>query len=115
MNEIELDAFLALRRHLKIAHHMPGRIRVRIGAGVFEDLGKVDRSLFDRILGAVAGIKDVRVNPAAGSIVVAYTPSMIEPAWWETLIHGKEAAAKNLLRRLLDTEFASAVAAARDC
>ncbi len=111
MTTIDLTPFLNLRRHLKIAHHIPGRIRLRVGASVFKDLGKVDTQIFDRILGAIDGIRDVRVNAAAGSVVIAYTPTVIQSSWWETLLKADDCKATALLQRLLDTELAPAVSA----
>jgi hypothetical protein len=114
MNAIDLSPFLALRRHLKIAHHIPGRIRLRVGPAVLKEAGRVDPAALDRILGAIDGIEDVRVNAAAGSAVITYIPQVIEPEWWETLVRGEDEAAIALLRRLLDAELAPAVAAARE-
>ena len=114
MKTIDLTPFLDLRRHLKIAHHIPGRIRLRVGASVFKDLGKVDTQVFDRILGAIDGIRDVRVNAAAGSVVIAYTPTMIQSSWWETLLKADDDKATALLQRLLDAELAPVVSAANN-
>lgn len=113
MNDIDLSPFLTLRRHLTIAHHIPGRIRLRIGASVFKELNGIDARLFDRILGAVPAIKDARVNAVAGSIVISYAPREIDTAWWDALINTDDTEATHLLRRLLDNEVAPAVAAAR--
>ena len=113
MTEIDLQPFLSLRRHLRIAHHIPGRIRLRVAPSIVKDLGAVDGKIVDDVLGAIQGIRDFRANPSAGSIVVEYVPAVIQPAWWDTLIHGDEAAATGLLRRLLENELAPAVAAAR--
>ena len=109
MATIDLTPFLDLRRHLKIAHHIPGRIRLRVGASVFKDLGKVDTQVFDKILGAIEGIRDVRVNVAAGSVVIAYTPTVIQSSWWETLLKADDNKAVALLQRLLDAELAPAI------
>jgi hypothetical protein len=114
MTTPDLTPFLSLRRHLKIAHHIPGRIRLRVGADVVKDLGKVDPRVFDRILGAIDGIEDVRINPAAGSVVVRYSTSRIQASWWETLVKGEDGKAITLLRRLLEGQLAPAVAAAQD-
>lgn len=111
MIEVDLQPFLTLRRHLRIAHHIPGRIRLRAGPSIVKDLGAVDGKVFDRVLGALQGIREFRANPRAGSIVVEYLPAAIRPDWWETLIHGDEAAALALLQHLLQNELAPAVAA----
>lgn len=113
MDSIDFKPFLTLRRHLRIAHHIPGRIRLRIDGRALKGLGRVDPARFDRVLSAVDGIKDVRVNAAAGSVVIAYVPTRIEPSWWETLVQGDDHAALELLTRLLDDELAGAVEAAR--
>lgn len=113
MTEIDLQPFLTLRRHLRIAHHIPGRIRLRAGPGIVKELGAVDGKALERVLGALDGIRDFRANPQAGSVVVEYLPASIKPEWWETLIHGDETAAVDLLHRLLENELAPAVVAAR--
>ena len=114
MTEIDLEPFLGLRRHLRIAHHVPGRIRLRISASASRELGDVDSAVFDRILAAIDGIDDVRLNALAGSVVIQYRPEKIRSAWWETLLTGDADTATALLRRLLDTEFASAVDAIKE-
>jgi hypothetical protein len=102
MTEIDLEPFLDLRRHLTIAHHIPGRIRLRISAGAARELGNVDAEIIDRILGAIDGIDNVRLNALAGSAVIAYRPQKIQPSWWETLLTGDGDRATALLRRLLE-------------
>jgi hypothetical protein len=102
MTEIDLEPFLDLRRHLEIAHHIPGRIRLRISAGAARELGNVDAKVIDRILGAIDGIDNVRLNALAGSAVVEYRPQKIESSWWETLLTGDADSATALLRRLLE-------------
>jgi len=39
MSDIDHSPFLALRRHLTIAHHIPGRIGLRVEATVVTELG----------------------------------------------------------------------------
>lgn len=113
MSEVDLQPFLALRRHLRVAHHIPGRIRLRAGPGIVKELGAIDGKALERVLAALDGIREFRANPQAGSVVVEYRPATIRPEWWETLIHGDEPIAMALLRRLLEHELAPAVAAAR--
>lgn len=110
---MDMDVFLALRNHLSIAHHIPGRIRLRIAPAVRKDVGGVDPKLFDRVMGAIDGIRDVRINAMAGSVVISYTTNEIEPSWWEMLVNGDDGQAIALLRQLLETRLAPAVAAVR--
>ncbi|WP_405229143.1 HMA2 domain-containing protein [Lentisalinibacter sediminis] len=105
--------FLNLRKHIRIAHHIPGRIRLRIGAEAVTAAQGVDDDLLDRVLAAIGGIEDVRVNAMAGSSVISYQPEKIRPEWWETLLHGEDAESVDLLRRLAEKELAPALDAAR--
>jgi hypothetical protein len=107
VNAIDLNSFLTLRRHLKIVHHIPGRVRLRIGAAVFKELGSVDTGSFDNILETIEGIKDVRVNASAGSVVINYAPANIKPSWWDTLVHGEDSKAMDLLKKLLTEKLTS--------
>ena len=114
MPAIDLKPFNAMRRHLKIVHHVPGRIRLRVGMALFKELGGVDKGLFDRILRSIDGIKDVRINPSAASVVISYSPSNLQPNWWDTLVHGGDSQAMNLLERLVSTKLADAVEIVQD-
>ena len=100
---IDLKPFLTLRRHLKIVHHIPGRLRVRIGIQLFKDVGSVNKELFDRILDAIDGVDKVRLNAAAGSVIITYVPTRIDPNWWHILVTGDDDQALALLHRLIST------------
>ncbi|MEQ8602097.1 MAG: hypothetical protein RIB45_02170 [Marivibrio sp.] len=93
----DLTPFLALRRHVSVAHHVPGRIRVRLAASALKEAKAVDRAAFDRILAALDGVKDVRVNAAAGSAVIAYDPARLPPKEWDRLLTADEETARALL------------------
>jgi hypothetical protein len=42
LGQTDLRPFLALRRHVAIAHHIPGRIRLRLEGGAFLQTGSID-------------------------------------------------------------------------
>lgn len=102
MTETELDRFLALRNSMKIAHHIPGRIRLKIGLSVLKELGPISNSEIDSFLNSIDGIKDVRINKAAGSVVIAYAADKVEPSQWDVLINGDSAQAVPLLKGMLN-------------
>jgi hypothetical protein len=57
------------RKHLKIEHQVPGRVRMKIPAGKGNpELLKQVSEMF----GAVPGIEEITVNPATGSVVLRY-------------------------------------------
>lgn len=108
---LDPQLFLSLRRHLRIVHHVAGRIRLRISGSAAEEFrGKeLDRDILDRVLEKMDGIEDVRVNAMAASAVISYRPGVIRPVWWDTLINGDEGEAVGLLRDLAANELAPAV------
>ncbi len=113
MTDNDLDKFLALRRHLKIAHHIPGRVRLRAGPSIFTELATIDASVFDRMLQAIDGIEDVRINKMAGSVVIVYAADTVEPDHWHTLINGEDADAILLMKSLLNGSTPQETAMAR--
>lgn len=58
-------------------HHVPGRIRVR--AKAFRCRGEKAKAAQRRLL-ALSGVRQVRINPHAGSITVHYEAAQLEQA-----------------------------------
>lgn len=114
MNREDLDKFLIIRRYLTIVHHVPGRIRLRLNKAIKKEMGTIDKSLIDRVIKSIEGIKDVRINALAGSVVISYAANLLKPDWWETLVKANESVAQNLLITLLENELAPAVKAIRN-
>ncbi|WP_069187549.1 heavy-metal-associated domain-containing protein [Pararhodospirillum photometricum] len=76
---------VSLRSHVTIAHHILGRVRLKIGLGALgvvagRDQGKARFSLTD--LSTFVGIESVRLNSAAQSAIVTYDPAVIPEAFW---------------------------------
>jgi hypothetical protein len=86
--------------HLKIAHHIPGRIRLRISSSGIESLQGVD--LGDHV-NQIPGILSVRVNPLALSAIVEYDPERLDPELWEALarLRDRPEQTKEVVARLL--------------
>jgi hypothetical protein len=93
----DLGQLHALRRHIDIVHHIPGRVRLRLGLALLGRLDEVDGTLFKRVVAALDGIRDVRVNAAALSVVIQYEPARIPPALWHTLTEGEDSQVEALL------------------
>ncbi|QTR49281.1 HMA2 domain-containing protein [Candidatus Thiothrix anitrata] len=72
-------ALLRLRQHLNIVHHIPGRIRLRLGMALWSSSAQLDRNQFQRLLDGLEGIRDVRINPAVASVTIEYNPKHIPP------------------------------------
>jgi hypothetical protein len=93
----ELDQLHALRRHVDIVHHIPGRVRLRLGLPLLGRLEQLDTGVFQRVLASLDGIRDVRVNAAALSVVVQYDPAQMPPTLWQILTEGEDAQVEALL------------------
>lgn len=114
MNKENLKQFLIIRRHLKIVHHVTGRIRLRLNSSIKKELGSIDKALIDKVIKSIDGIRDVRMNALAGSVIISYSANRLKPDWWETLINANDIDAQNLLEQLLENELAPAVKAIRN-
>ncbi|KAA5613783.1 cation transporter [Rhodovastum atsumiense] len=105
----DLAALLAARRYITIAHHIPGRIRLR-----FDPL-PLSRAMGGRterlrpLLGRIRGIAGIDLNLPARSLVVAYDPAVLAPATWERLLTLAAGEAAGLLDRLQAAEPGTAI------
>jgi hypothetical protein len=93
MMSTDLTPLLALRRHLHIAHHVPGRVRLKISLSALQDVSRADAEKVLRLLESAHGIENVRLNAAARSVVITYERARIAPEDWEVLVHGEPEAA----------------------
>lgn len=60
---------------LVVAHHHPGRLRVR--ARAFEADESLRRTI-EGWLGEQAGVREVRAHPSTGSVLVVYEPARVD-------------------------------------
>lgn len=93
----DLSPFFDLRRFVSIAHHVPGRIRLKLDMRALAHLPKVDPAPFVALVDRVKGVRATRVNAAALSVVVEYDPALIAPPVWGQLLSEAPEAAERLL------------------
>ncbi|RWR27553.1 cation transporter [Sinirhodobacter populi] len=98
MTDEELLAGLAACR---IAHHIPGRLRVKLGATSSQAMpGLAEAAALLVRLRAIQGVKAVTVNKLARSSTVEYDPAILAPEGWEDVMQGRQTgAAEELLAR----------------
>lgn len=114
MSSGDLDTLLGLRAHVNIAHHVRGRIRLRIAPTLTRNTAQVDRKQIEQALRAIGGIDAVRVNPVAGSVVVEYAPDRIPPDTWVALLKGDREEARIRLQSLLGADLESVASELRN-
>ena len=81
---MDIKLFEDIRKHLTIAHHIPGRIRLKFAASIISnpEVKKIinkNNNKVDQIYSIIPGIKNTTVNILARSMVVEYDHTVIEP------------------------------------
>jgi hypothetical protein len=105
---------LHLAAMLRVAHHVPGRIRLRFesgGGGGMSSFGAIMAEVrrFVATLKQAPGVRSVDVNLWARSCTIAYDPDTIPAdAWPELLDGGGTPAADALLESLRAAHLATA-------
>lgn len=98
---------------LRIAHHIPGRVRLKLedasAAGVSQALAGAQA--FVRTLDAAQGIRSINLNVLARSCTVEYDPARIPPAAWGHVIEGVDSPEASILVGILTDRPAGPAAA----
>ncbi len=95
MGDLGTDARQTIRdvaAALRIAHHVPGRVRLKLDGGGPSAAMLDGAKRFIRAAGGAPGIRSVNLNALARSCVVEYDPKIISPAAWRDLVGGHESA-----------------------
>ncbi|TVM16938.1 hypothetical protein DPQ33_11080 [Oceanidesulfovibrio indonesiensis] len=95
---MDLDDLMSLRRYVSIAHHVPGRLRLKFDPAVRHD------PRFDALRDAEApfpGVLATRINTMARSMVIEYD-SRIPRQDIAALFNGAEDAARDSFSRIAD-------------
>ncbi|MCW2318061.1 hypothetical protein M2322_003628 [Rhodoblastus acidophilus] len=91
---------LGFVRQLNIAHHIPGRIRLKMSGSLpAELLGEAKR--FGKALSAVEGIRSIGLNVLARSCTIEYDAREIPPSAWIGFLSGEITPESQRLERLL--------------
>ncbi|MDD5328511.1 MAG: hypothetical protein PHX38_00770 [Sulfuricella sp.] len=86
-----------------IAHHIPGRIRIRLDLSLAEisRLREFDPERLRGALTTIRGVRDVRINGLARSCTVEYDAGVIPSAAWEDLLADRDTPAAKVLLDIL--------------
>lgn len=76
---MDFQTLMALRKHLTIKHHVPGRIRIKFGLKLLADPRA--QALKEEKQGAAPPpwIKETKVNMFTRTVVVEYDPDVVKP------------------------------------
>lgn len=73
------DSLMALRRYVTIAHHIPGRLRLRFNNKLIAALGKTKLSALDEYCGPGSSLRGYSLNAATGSLLLEYDAKRLSP------------------------------------
>lgn len=103
---MEAATLLRLREYLTVAHHIPGRIRLRMKPGLLTNpealklAGSVDLASWGN---GSRAIINTRLNNGNGSLVVDYDPHLLRPELIGELFSSRDAGrVKQLVEQLTD-------------
>lgn len=98
------STLLRFVERLQIAHHVPGRIRLKLSGPISDEMIAMadEARRFGKALAAIDAIRSISLNPLARSCVVEYDARAIPPSAWSHLVAGKATPEGETLRlRLL--------------
>ena len=86
------DYLMPLLEEAEIAHHIPGRIRLRFNHSIVTKLPKVNgiEKEIQKIANQIEAIKDIRLNLFAGSVVVQYDTDILSHDFWQEVVAEKD-------------------------
>ena len=77
-----IDDLMCLAPHTEIAHHIPGRVRIKVLPSGYEMALNMDT---DELIRCIPGITRIKVNPASRSLVIEYDQERLPYELWEKL------------------------------
>jgi hypothetical protein len=85
------DYLVPLLEEAEIAHHIPGRIRLRFNYSILAMLPKLNDlgNEILRIADQVKAFNDIRLNLHAGSVTIQYDTDLLPPDFWEEAVGKK--------------------------
>ncbi len=85
--------------YIRIAHHIPGRIRLRLDMKGFK---KFPLSELNGKLKGIKGIENIRINPLASSVVIHYNPKTFPISQIEKFISASDNNTPSTLLKLFE-------------
>lgn len=106
MSDSVSSSLAGLVSRLRIAHHVPGRVRFKLEEGTGLSGALAEAKAFVDSLDAVDGISAINLNLLARSCTVEYDPKRISPLAWKDLVGGIDSPEAAALSGLLAQRWA---------
>lgn len=96
----DLNGLMTLRRFVEVAHHIPGRIRLRFTNRLVSGLSKHRLSALEDLCHPDGYLRSYALNTATGSLVLEYSAKHIPPATLNQLFGGDDGLAHHALEQI---------------
>lgn len=109
-----IDLFRRFAANIHIAHHLPGRIRLKLSPVELDDderAALAEARAFREALDNIPGVTSIRLNLLARSCTVDYDRDIIPPAAWSDLLGNIDSPAARVLLDILITRYTEALRA----
>ncbi|WP_027179989.1 HMA2 domain-containing protein [Maridesulfovibrio bastinii] len=96
---------MELRRYLNVAHHVPGRIRLKFSLDVLKDPEALKLMKEFEDSPRPKAVRQARVNKMARSVVIEYDRNVIDPEMLDEVLKTKNAARFETLAAELENKL----------
>ena len=93
----DLNSLMTLRRYVEIAHHIPGRLRLRFTSKLVSALSKSRLSSLDQLCSEEGYLHSYTLNTQTGSLLLEYNARALSPALLTQLFGADDALAHRAL------------------
>ncbi|AFJ47897.1 hypothetical protein [Shimwellia blattae] len=93
----DLNSLMTLRRYVDIAHHIPGRLRLRFTSKLVSSLSKNRLSELENLCAPDGYLRSYTLNTATGSLLLEYNAGALPPALLSQLFGPDEHQARQAL------------------
>ncbi|WCE30846.1 HMA2 domain-containing protein [Vibrio sp. SCSIO 43137] len=98
----DVKTVLKLRSWVRIAHHIPGRIRLKYKLGIIAHLARFNSDDIARALDDIPAFRNYKLNSSTGSVLIEYDPGTVSPALIEELFSQEDSVAEQACYKLAD-------------
>lgn len=99
----DIKAALKLRSWVSVAHHIPGRIRLKYKLGIIMHLARFNADSIEQALADIPAFHHYKLNRTTGSIVIEYNAQLINPELLEAIFSDDDKTAEQACFQLADS------------
>lgn len=96
----DLNSLMTLRRFVEIAHHIPGRIRLRFTNKLVSSLSQNRLSALESLCSPDSCLRSYSLNTSTGSLVLEYSARELSPKLLAQLFGPDEQEARQALAQI---------------